>query len=145
MELMVGLKSLLEAVGPELESLSLAIRQTEQLWGDGSYHLCRIIARTSFNLKSLHIGEEDSYSRCIRSMSCCRDLFDLAKWKKLVDCQLCVYPGRGGCLDRSEGSLDALVESARAVAARNSIDLGTIIRIKGDLSFVGKIADLGSG
>jgi hypothetical protein len=53
-----------------------------------------------------------------------------------VDCQLCVYPGRGGCLDRSEGSLDALVESARAVAARNSIDLGTIIRIKGNSRLV---------
>ena len=48
-----------------------------------------------------------------------------------MDCHLCVYPGRGGCLDRSEGSLDALVESARTVAMRNSIDLGTIIRIKG--------------
>jgi len=48
-----------------------------------------------------------------------------------VDCHLCVYPGRGGCLDQSEGTLDALVESARAVALRNSHGAGTIIRIKG--------------
>jgi hypothetical protein len=48
-----------------------------------------------------------------------------------VDCHLCVYPGRGGCLDQSDGSLKALVESARAVALRNSRALGTIIRIKG--------------
>jgi hypothetical protein len=127
------LERLLESVGPGLESLSLAIRQSEQLWGDGTYHLCHILSQTSSNLKSLHIGEEDSYSRCIRSMSCCRDLFDLAKWENLVDCHLCVYPGRGGCLDQSEGSLNALVESARAVAMRNSLDLGTIIRIKGIL------------
>jgi len=48
-----------------------------------------------------------------------------------VDCHLCVYPGRGGCLDQSDGSLNALVESARVVALRNSGGLGTIIRIKG--------------
>jgi hypothetical protein len=48
-----------------------------------------------------------------------------------VDCHLCVYPGRGGCLDQSDGSLNSLVESARAVALRNSGGLGTIIRIKG--------------
>jgi hypothetical protein len=48
-----------------------------------------------------------------------------------VDCHLCVYPGRGGCLDQSDGGVDALVESARVVAQRNSNGLGTIIRIKG--------------
>ena len=34
-------------------------------------------------------------------------------------------------MDQSDGSLSALVESARAVALRNSNGLGTIIRIKG--------------
>lgn len=48
-----------------------------------------------------------------------------------MDCHLCVYPGRGGCLDQGEGSLSGLVESARTVALRNSNGLGTIIRIKG--------------
>lgn len=111
--------------------MQLAIRQSEQLWGDGTHHLCHILARTCPNVKYLSIGEEDSYNRPIRSTSCCRDLFDLAKWENLVDCHLCVYPGRGGCLDRSDGSLNALVESARCVALRNSRGLGTIIRIKG--------------
>jgi len=37
-------------------------------------------------------------------------------------------------LDQSGGSLTALVESARAVALRNSTGLGTIIRIKGAFS-----------
>src|SRR5271170_2473798 len=129
--LTVGLELLLEKVGPGLDSLHLAIRQSEQLWGDGTHHLCHILARTCSNVKSLHVGEEDSYTTVIRSTSCCRDLFDLAKWENLVDCHLCVYPGRGGCLDQSEGSLTALVESARAVALRNSNGLGTIIRIKG--------------
>src|SRR5271155_2356015 len=129
--LIVGLELLLEKVGPGLDSLQLAIRQSEQLWGNGTHHLCHILARTCSNVKSLHIGEEDSFNRCIRSTSCCRDLFDLAKWEKLVDCHLCVYPGRGGCLDQSDGSLNALVESARAVALRNLKVHGTIIRIKG--------------
>jgi len=114
-----------------LESLHLAIRQSEQLWGVGTHHLCRLVARTCQNLHSLSIGEEDSFNRPVRSTSCCRELFDLAEWKNLVDCHLCVYPGRGGCLDQSEGTLDALVESARAVALRNSHGAGTIIRIKG--------------
>ena len=131
MILIPGLERLLEKVGSGLESLQLAIRQSEQLWGDGTHHLCHILARTSSNLKSLSIGEEDSYNRPIRSTSCCRDLFDLAKWENLIDCHLCVYPGRGGCLDQSEGSLNGLVESARAVALRNLGGLGTIIRIKG--------------
>ena len=126
---MIGLERLLDKVGPGLESLQLAIRQSEQLWGDGTRHLCHILARTCHNLRYLSIGEEDSYNRPIRSTSCCRDLFDLAKWENLVDCHLCVYPGRGGCLDQSDGSLNALVESARSVALRNSN--GTIIRIKG--------------
>jgi hypothetical protein len=66
-------------------------------------------------------------------------LFDLAKWENLVDCHLCVYPGRGGCLDQSDGSLNALVESARGVAMRNLKRHGTIIRIKGSLNkFDGK-------
>lgn len=125
------MEHLLEEVGSELESLHLAIRQSEQLWGDGTSHLCHILARTCSNVKYLHIGEEDSLNQCIRSTSCCCDLFDLAVWGNLVDCHLCVYPGRGGCLDQSEGSLNALVESARCVALRNSKGLGTIIRIKG--------------
>ena len=129
--LTVGLELLLEKVGPGLDSLQLAIRQSEQLWGNGTHHLCHILARTCSNVKSLHIGEEDSFNRCIRSTSCCRDLFDRAKWEKLMDCHLCVYPGRGGCLDQSDGSLDALIESARAVALRNLKVHGTIIRIKG--------------
>jgi hypothetical protein len=54
-----------------------------------------------------------------------------------VDCHLCVYPGRGGCLDQSDGSLNALVESARVVALRNSRGLGTIIRIKGMVDLCG--------
>jgi hypothetical protein len=77
------------------------------------------------------VGEEDSFAKPLRSTSCCRELFELAAWENLVDCHLCLYPGRGGCLDWSEGSLNALVESARAVAFRNSKGLGTIIRIKG--------------
>jgi hypothetical protein len=130
--LTVGLELLLEKTGPHLESLQLAIRQSDQLWGDGTLHLCHILARTCNHLKYLSIGEEDSFNRPIRSTSCCQDLFDLAKWENLTDCYLCVYPGRGGCLDQSGGSLNSLVQSARAVALRNS--LGTIIRIKGTRS-----------
>ena len=52
-----------------------------------------------------------------------------------MDCHLCVYTGRGGCLDQSEGSITGLVESARTVALRNSG--GTIIRIKGILNLMG--------
>jgi len=141
--LTTGLERLLEKVGSGLESLQLAIRQSEQLWGHGTHHLCHILARTCSHLKSLSIGEEDSYNRPIRSTSCCRDLFDLAKWENLVDCHLCVYPGRGGCLDQSDGSLSALVESARAVALRNSNGLGTIIRIKGMSPYVRCVSFVG--
>jgi hypothetical protein len=128
----VGLERLLDKVGTNLDSLHLAIRQSDSLWGDGGpRHLCPILARTCHNVRVLWVGEEDSFAKPLRSTSCCRELFELAAWENLVDCYLCLYPGRGGCLDWSEGSLNALVESARGVAFRNSKGLGTIIRIKG--------------